>query len=550
MEEQAQIQEAKEESSILYGVDAWVDYLQDKSFPIRASSLKRLKALLNKDSTMISHLTALVRSDPVLCLHVVRAAESKHAKKGSHVTSIEHAVSSLGIDPLTQLAKTLQPVKLNPSSVQQKQYLRSVANSHHAALQARTWQQMKRLPFTEEVYLASLFYSIGLWALWLHAPLHMHQIRIKIWEEDVDPTLAEHDILGCSIQQISLGLSERWGFSELTLQAQDPDTSPPKALLGKLHQRALGDPRLNEEELRELNHLTQERYFPIKLANWLSATFSQGSHTTRNIKTTDIISDYLGLDTDKTLALLHTLCAEASREYHTPGTLAPAAEMLMISSSYLSNYKLGKRELELLIPKHPLPEKPKPKKKKVLAKVTPKVQVLTHVPETILDEAIYKQIVERFVKDYHLYTKPAHILQGLMQGLVQGLGLQRVALNIVNTKSHKMKAAQVVGIEKEHPFACYEIDLQIPSIFKKLCDKPACIWITNENKQQYAKLVPDTYSSQLPENGCLMMSIFRGTTPLAILYADSGDNGLPFTDFHHQRFRYLCSTATLALKRM
>ncbi|WP_051221987.1 HDOD domain-containing protein [Neptunomonas japonica] len=550
MEEQAQIQEAEEGSKILYGVDAWVDYLKDKSFPVRASSLKRLKILLSKDSTMISHLTALVRSDPVLCLHVVRAAEKKHAKKGSHVTSIEHAVSSLGIDPLIQLSKTLQPVKLNPSSVQQKQYLRTVANSHHAAIQARTWQQMKRLPFTEEVYLASLFYSIGLWALWLNAPLHMHKVRIKIWEENIDPTLAEHDILGCTMQQISMGLSEHWGFSELTLQAQDPDTSPSKGLLNKLHQRALSDPRLSAEELRELNHLTQERHFPIKLANWLSLIVSRGWRTTRNIKTTDIISDYLGLDTDKTLALLHTLCAEASREYHAPGTLAPAAEMLMISSSYPNNYKLGKRELELLTPKYPIPEKPKPKKKKTPTKVKPKEQVLTHTPETLLDEVIYKQIVERFVKDYHLYTKPAHILQGLMQGLVQGLGLQRIALNLVNTKSHKMKTAQVVGIDKEHPFASYQIDLQIPSIFKKLCDKPACIWITNENKQQYTKLMPDAYSSQLPESDCLMMSVFRGKVPVAIIYADAGETGLPFTAFHHQRFRYLCSAATLALKRM
>ncbi len=550
MEEQAQIQETEEESEILYGVDAWVDYLKDKPFPVRASSLKRLKILLGKDSTMISHLTALVRSDPVLCLHVVRAAEKVHAAKGSHVTSIEHAVSSLGIDPLTQLAKSLQPVKLNPSSVQQKQYLRTVANSHHAAVQARTWQQMKRLPFTEEVYLASLFYSIGLWALWLNAPLHMHQVRIKIWEEDIDPTLAEHDILGCTMQQISMGLSEQWGFSELTLQAQDPDTSPSKGLLAKLHQRALSDPRLSEEELRELNHLTQERHFPIKLANWLSLIVSRGWRTTRNIKTTDIISDYLNLDTDSTLALLHTLCADASREYHAPGTLAPAAEMLMISSSYPNNYKLGKRELELLTTKYPTPEKPKPKQKKVPVKIKPAAQVQTNVPEKLVDEEIYKQIVERFLKDYHLYTKPAHILQGLMQGLIQGLGLKRIALNLVNTKSHKMRAAQVVGIEKEHPFASYEIDLQIPSIFKKLCDKPACIWITKENKHQYIKLMPDAYSAQLPENDSLMMSIFKGKVPVAVIYADSGDAGLPFTEFHHQRFRYLCTAATLALKRM
>ncbi len=552
MDEQAHIQETEEEK-ILYGAEAWIDFLKNKPFPVRASSLKRLKILLSKDSTMISHLTALVRTDPVLCLHVVRAAENKLAQKGSHVSSIEHAVSSLGIDPLIQLCKTLQPIKLNPSSVQQKQYLRMVANSHHAAVQARTWQQMKRLPFSEEVYLASLFYSIGLWALWLSAPLHMHQVRIKIWEEDIDPTLAEHDVLGCTMQQISMGLSEAWGFSELTIQAQDPDTSPSKGLLAKLHQRALSDPRLSEEELRDLNHLTQERHFPIKLANWLSLIVSRGWRTSRNIKTTDIISDYLGLDTNQTLALLHKLCADSSREYHAPGTLAPAAEMLMIPSSYPNNYKLGNRELELLSTKYPLPEKPKPKKparKTQPQKAATHAETLVHTAETLLDEAIYKQVVERFLKGYHLYTKPAHILQGLVQGLSKGIGLQRITLNLVNTKSHKMKTAQVVGIEKDHPFASYEIDLQIPSLFKKLCDKPACIWITAENRKKYSKLIPDAYSDLLPENDSLLMSIFRDHGAVAIIYADAGENALPLTAFHQQRFRYLCSAATLALKQI
>ena len=543
-----EIQTSKE-SSILFGKEAWVGYLKDKPFPMRASSLKRLKALLGKDSTMISHLTALVKSDPVLCLHVVRAAEVRHAEKNSHVTSIDHAVSSLGIDPLIELTRTLQAVKLNPSSVQQKQYLRTVANSHHAAYQALTWNRMKNQPFGEEVYLASLFYSIGLWALWLNAPLHMHQVNIKIWEENIDPTLAEHDVLGCTMQQISMGLSQAWGLSDLTLQAQNPDTSPSKGMLAKLHQRALGDPRLSDQELRELNHLTLERSFPIKLANWLSLIVSRGWRSTRNVKTTDIISDYLGLDNDATLALLHRLCAEASREYHVPGTLAPAAEMLMIASDVTGHYKLGNRELELLSRQYPKPEKPKPKPKAV-AKPSKEAPLKTHQEDILENSLVFTQTAERMLKGYHLYTKPVHILQGLTQGLVQGVGFPRLALNVVNQKKHIMKAAQVVGIEPDHPFASYEIDLQIPSIFKKLCDKPGCIWVTNENKAQYKKLMPDAYSNFLPQNDCFLMSVFREDGAVAIIYADAGEEGLPFTKFHFERFKYLCSAATLALKRM
>ena len=549
MEDQAQPTE-QTDAPILFGTDAWIEHLKDKPIPVRASSVQRLRIMLSKDSTMLHHLSALVRSDPVLCLHVVRAAEKLHADKPSYVTSIDHAVQSLGIDPLTALARSLTPIKLNPASVQQKQYLRTVANSHHAAFQAKTWMKMKRLPFVEEVYLASLFYSIGLWMLWLHAPLHMHKVQIKIREEGVDPTLAEHDVLGCTMQKISMGLSREWGLSELTLLAQDPETSPPKAILAKLHQRALGDPRLSQQEIRELNHLTQERFFPVKIANWLALSVSRGWQSSRNIQTTDIISDYLGLEPHPTLALLHKLCADASRDYHAPGTLAPAAEMLMLPSTLMGNYKLGPKELALLEASFPKPERPKPKPKKAKPAPTADTVSVEQLPDTFATQAIYSQVAERFLKGYHLYTKPAHILQGLVQGIAQGLGLPRVVLNLVNTKTHSMKAAQVIGLEPDAPMATYQIDLQIPSLFKKLCDKPGCVWITDENRAKYRKMLPEDYQTLLPDHDCLLMSIFRGSQPIAIIYADGGEHGLPLSAFHQDRFKYLCSAATLALKRM
>lgn len=541
---------AEETESILYGLDAWVAYLSDKSFPVRASSLKRLKSLLSKDSTMISDLSALVKTDPIMCLHVTREAEVRHAEKGSHVTSIEHAVSSMGMDPLEEMARKLKPVKLNPSSVQQKQYLRSIADSHHAAYQARAWLQMKNLPFAEEVYLAALFYNIGTWALWLNAPIHMHQIQSKVWDENIDQTLAEHDVLGCTIQKISLGLAEVWGLSELTRESQDPDTSPSKATLAKLHQRALDDPRLDQNDIRELNHLTQERFFPIKLSNWLAQIVNRGWRSTRNVQITDIVGDYLGMDTEHTMPLLHKLCANASRIYHAPGTLAPAAEMLFIPSSLTGNYKLGKKEFSVLSTKFPKPEKPKPKKKLKPAPKTEVIEQLTHLPETFTNQEIFTQTIERFLKGYHLYTKPAHILQGLTQGLVQGLGFPRVALNLINVKNHSMRAAQVVGFSKEDPIATYQIDLQIPSLFKKMADKPNCVWINDGNRSQYARLIPEDYQAFLTDSDCLLMSVFKKNTPIAILYVDGGTEGLKLKEFHQERFKYICSAATLALKRL
>lgn len=538
----------------LFGQDAWINYLASKPFPVRPACLQKFRHLIQQDNTTIRQLGAQVRSDPILCLQVTLAAEKRHAAKGSHVTSIDHAVSSMGIEPLEALAKELLPFKFNPASVYQKQYLQAIANSHHAAVQARAWAQLKHLSSCEEIYLSSLFYSVGMWALWLHAPLHMHKIQCLIWEQQTGPVQAEEQVLGCSMQQISLGLSRIWGLSQLTQEGQDQETSPSKVLLNRLHQRALSSSDLSKTELRELSLLTQERHFPIKLSNWLAMTANRNWKSTRTVQMIDMVSDYLELEITETTALLHQLCAQAAREYHIPGTLAPAARMLQIPSNTLENYKLGTKELALLAERYPKPEQPPAPAPAPVIPEAPvpqpePVQTSGYLPDTFTDAAVFRQITERFVKGYSLYTKPSHILQGLMQGLYEGLGLPRVVLNIVHQTQQRLKAAQSFGFTAPSPLTDSDIDLNTSSLLSQLAEKPGSVWIHPNNQTQYQPQLPPELQTSLPHS-CLLSSLFRDDTPVAIIYADSGEQGPALQAFHQEHFKYLCSAATLALKRL
>ena len=84
-----------EDEQILYGLDAWTQYLFDKDLPARASSFKRLKKLLNSDRSTVGQLEQVIKKDPVLTLYVVKAAQLKHNDNESSVKSILHAVTSL-----------------------------------------------------------------------------------------------------------------------------------------------------------------------------------------------------------------------------------------------------------------------------------------------------------------------------------------------------------------------------------------------------------------------------------------------------------------------
>lgn len=563
MEQQEKSVDHSKETPLLFGRDAWINYLTDKPFPVRASSLKRLRLLVQNDNTMISHLTALIKTDPILSLVFVRAAQQAHhdAKRDSVVTSVEHAVSSLGMDPIEQLSRRLKPVKVNPNSVQQQRYLRSIANSHLAAFHAQSWMRRKNQPFVDETFLASLFYSVGLWSLWLHAPLHMHQVQILIHEKKVDPATAEKQILGCTMQEISHGLSTHWGFSEIICHAQDPETSPSRTLLNKFKDRALGQKDISDEDNRAIGHMLQDRTFVIKLANWYAMNVSREWQSGHPTETTDTVCCYLGGDSDDVRAMLNQINVSSSHHYHVTGTLAPAAEMLMIASSHLGNYKLTPRELTSLAATAPPVKKPASKKPRLAAAATPTPEPVKAAPtnnfrahpshsDEQLDQGKYNVVMDRFRDGYHLYTKPSHILGGLLQGLSQGLGLQRIILSLINTKLHTVRAAQAIGMEKTDPLASYELDISTPGLFKKLSEKPTCVWIKQSNRAQYERLMSESYAQLIPQQDILIMSIFKDDKPIAVIYADGGDNPTALTEFQHEQFRQLCSTASRALRAL
>ncbi|MGH1460600.1 MAG: HDOD domain-containing protein [Neptuniibacter sp.] len=539
-------------SEILYGVEAWVEYLKDRPLPVRNSILRRLKRQLQDEHIPLHKINNTIKSDPVLCLHVVRKASNLHLQKDSKVTGIDHAISSLGLTNIEEITGEIDSLKLNPSSVAQKMYFRSIAISHHAATQSTHWLRSRKAPFIDETYLASLFYGVGHWMLWQHASLHMSQIEVKIREEQIEPVLAETDVLGCSIQEISQSLIEQWKISELAVISLEHETSPNKKTLAQLHQRALGDPRINEVDLREINHLVQEKFFPVKLANWLALAANLGWQQTKTMKVIDIINDFLKGEIANTINMLHQTCAYAAQKYHVAGTLAPAAEMLMINSDTQINYCLSKKEEALLSKTMPAVEKP------AEAMLQPNIQKHSSTPEAIytvpandyLDKNIYNQIAERFLKGYDLYTEPKHILQGLMQGINKGLGFERAALFIVNTKKQQLKTGLFVGFEDDHPITKFNFSLDVPGLFKKLSQKSACIWIKPENHDQMLHMLPDTYGNWVNPNGFALMSIFYGSSPIAIIHADFGETGPEISEFHNERLRYLCSASSLALKKI
>ncbi|UTW03762.1 HDOD domain-containing protein [Amphritea atlantica] len=564
--------------------EQWYRFLSEQQPPVRLSIIKRLQSKLSEQNCSVMHLSKLIKGDPLLCFHVALAAGRLHDEKQSEITSIDHAIGSLGLHKLEHLINSLPTIRLNPASTAQKMYFRSVANSHHAATQVHQWlKQCRGGMFAEESYLAALFYNIGHWMLWYFAPQQMSKIQIMIREKNVPPELAETRVLGCTIDGISKRLLSRWPVSSLARVTLENSTPLNRQLILQLHQRALSDPRLDGDQLRQLNHLTQQKFFPVKLGNWLALAANYGWGKEATLHLIDIINDYLRAELNHTFAFLHKNCVLASRSYHVPGTLSPAAEMLMLDADLSPTYRLTATDRKLFgLPlDKPAPqagnkstcntsegdnsgapvntektasdntsatEQPAEEQNSEVAAAENQPPgkdpaALAEPDEAFLNEDLYQQHLQRFKAPGDDYTQAAQVLNDLLKGLIDGLGMKHAALIILPPKSNTLKVIKAMGFEDGHPLPQSIHTLGPKNLFSRLNEKQGCLLVNQINRQQISMMLPATFSRHISDQDYLLMSLIASNRSVVIIYADRDGEPEGIQSFHHKKFKDLCNTA-------
>ena len=93
-----------------------------------------------------------------------------------------------------------------------------------------------------------------------------------------------------------------------------------------------------------------------------------------------------------------------------------------------------------------------------------------------------------------------------------------------------------------------DLCLEVPSLFKRLNEKPAGIWLHRHNREKLAPLLPEAFATRVDGSDYMLMSVFQRERPLAVVYADDLDARL--SQFQFDRFRQLCAAATRALRHL
>lgn len=141
---------------------------------------------------------------------------------------------------------------------------------------------------------------------------------------------------------------------------------------------------------------------------------------------------------------------------------------------------------------------------------------------------------------------PTNQIMGLtIRALSEGLGMHRIAFTLVQPAEQVLRTRYAYGTETAEGLRSMSISLDHPSLFTQLLQKPQSVWLTDESRARFAGHLPATFVS-CSSVDCFLMSIFVGSKPLGLIYADMhGASALTNDQYSH--FKQICMLTSRAL---
>lgn len=581
----------------------WAKYLIEQTLPATPAIGKQLLTLLKKASPSYTQLAELISIDPVLSYlvmaHANQAAELAPHHEVPTSPSVQHAISMIGVEALNKIVSKVAYFRPDATNIRHFYYLRTLNTSLFAAFLAREIAKAKSSLNEPALFWGALYYAVPQWYLWRFATPEMRLIRYAIRYNEKFGDQAEREILGCTNQEITLALARQLPLPSLSAEALRPENQIEDAIFYQVASQARDDMPPVEAEDRRLSLLIQTPVFVVSLCNRLaqSATFDWYSEHT--LKLQQVLATLMGLTTPKAVALTHQIAVAMSRQYAYDGVMTPAAKLFLPPREYIEVNSFDDSALESLLSKSdkaaqytiklesrateetpPLLDEPlvKQSKRTILdeTSTTYPSEAQRVIPESAEQQAITENAPSRQAnetidlprtsqsdrkRNWPLYNTVLaklnqfpeefadlhEIMNTAALTIGYGLGIKRCTVALVNNTKTRLKAYYSAGTLNDKALAQYQLDLTKPSLFTRLVEAPAGIWVKPTSNRSTWAMIPDEFKRTSGAKEFFLMSIFLAKKPVAVFYADTGGESLPLTEEEYMQFKAICNAVSRCL---
>lgn len=590
------------DSSMPNSAQEWADFLNKKSLssPFRVGEFALRK--LGKEDLSYAQLAKIINKDPILSLQILSHVnrESQHSTLGSNEGSktLSHAISMLGIEELKKAIQQLPKKAISPKNITSFYYLRTLSTSLYAGKLAKAISLRKKKGNPEDIYWSGLFLGAPIWYLWRFATPEMRLVRYAIRSNFKLPRDAETEVFGDTLQNITRVMSKTLMLPKLAQECYQPENQPALSDWVKIANCVVSDKANKTLEDRELKILMQKPHFIVLLSNLLAHYSAFCWYSRATLRTQRILAYYLDCSLDDAISFSHEVAAEMSQQHPLPGLMLPAAKLFVpprkrtkakkhksieafqestfdtsvlpaavqqaeILSSSDENAVIEKKlsiQAEEKIPQasdspskstledlRSLPENKKQPTSQANIQATEdahssKSETAKERNTDLFDELtqIMSQHPEEF-SDFH------ELMNAATQGISYGIELKRSFVALISKDKSRLKTYYTVGCKDFPEVKSFESKIVPNTIFEKLCERPASVWLKPESDKKIKDLIPMNFKTAVDTSEFLLMSVFVGKQPVAIFYADNLSAG-GLTQRHYQQFKFLCGAVSSALQ--
>ena len=104
-----------------------------------------------------------------------------------------------------------------------------------------------------------------------------------------------------------------------------------------------------------------------------------------------------------------------------------------------------------------------------------------------------------------------------------------------------------VGLDDDAALAKFRIETEHSGLLKMLLKQPQSILINKGNLAKYQKLIPERLVASIMTSNFIAMSLFMGSQPIAIIYADCASDQQDISAAQYQQFKQTIGLTSKAL---
>lgn len=552
------------EDAIPNNAQDWAQLLVKKQLPSPFRVGQLVLRQLDEGTLLYGELAETINNDPILAYTVMSMANEARTKESESSKTVSQAISMIGVEQLEKSIKNLPFQSASSKDIKSFYYLRCMSTSLYAAHLGKALSLHKNKGNPEDVYWSSLFMGVPLWHLWRYATPEMRLIRYAIRSNFKLPQVAEKEVLGDTIANVTAAIAKQLFLPDLVNDCYHSKNQLSKKQWIQLAHvtPTKGVPKRIED--RTLLLAMQKPYFPVMLANLIAHFATYDWYSKATLRSQKMLAAYLHMPLDDAIKLTHEVAANMSRAHPLPTLMLPAAKLLVpprkrtkaLAQTATPPPKrttdkeeslktigeqaaLTKEQTEKLTQETTTePEQNKP----IAPNTKPDVQ--NKPPE---NNPLFDELTEIMIHRPEEFVDLHELMNAATQGIAYGINLKRATVSLISKDGSRLKSYYSVGCQESAVLKDFGTHIVKNTIFEKLSNRPSSIWLKASSNKKITDLLPMNFKHATDEKDFFLMSVFVAKKPVAIFYADNHE-GAPLTEQHYKQFKYLCGAVSNALQ--